>query len=105
MSFILGIISLLASAAGVYGLFAGYPALIIIGGAAAAISSAYDVFFGQQDNFVTEIIFIVIGLVLGRWTRLEWFYNACLGLCINAIIFSIIAIPYQISMFRMIFKK
>lgn len=83
---ILGIAAFVGSILGIVGIFTDFYIFLIIGGCIVLIQCGYEVFFGAQNSFVTEIVFAIIGIIVSFFVNLVWWYGIFLGLCLDGII-------------------
>lgn len=77
-------ISFVASVSGIICYFTGLFTITLICGLITLLDSAIQVFWGEQNNFVTEIITIIIGAMVALIFHLPFFACIFLFLCIGS---------------------
>lgn len=104
VSSIFGISAFIGSVLGLIGAFTGNYIFLVIGGCIVLIQCSYEVFFGAQNSFATEIVFAIIGIIISRFINLAWWQGLFLGLCLDEIILggidTIAHVAFVLSYFR-----
>lgn len=91
---LLGFISAIVSIAGIV-LFFFNPALTIICAIVSIINSLLQVFIGEQNNFSTEILTIVIAAIISFIAKISYINTICFALCISNALFYIVGLIFM----------
>lgn len=77
-----GYVAALVALVGIICFFSGYNTAAIICGVLTLVDSGIQIFWGDQNNIVTEVIAAVVGLLIGLFT--DYSVLSCVAVCLCA---------------------
>lgn len=90
---ILGIISGFLGLLGVYGFFAGYPYLVIIGGISGIIENFIGVTSKQQKSLSTVVVAIILAFIfVGRY--FPWWFTVLIAITFESALMALLGLLF-----------
>lgn len=97
-----GLIADIAGCTGIVMYFIGMPIITVICASITIIDSIVQVVWGGQNNFITEVIAIIIGIIVGYVFNIHIVNSISLVLCIFCTVFLVIGL---IPLIRIMLKR
>lgn len=84
------IIGVMASIVGIVTFFCGFPIVTIVCAVITLFDSFIQVIAGDQNNFITEIVTIIIGVIVGLTTTIGVVDGISIALCFGCLALAVV---------------